>query len=512
MSALRIIRRWSTVLAALGCVAVAVAAVRAADQPQWGQRYTRNMVSAETGLPDVVDLKSGKNVKWKAQLGSQTYCTPTVGGGCVLIGTNNENPRDPRQKGDRGILLCLDEKDGSLKWQLVTPKRQGDQFKDWPNIGPCSAPTIDGNRVYTLTNLAEVVCLDLAGMSNGNDGPYKDEAKHMISKTSGPIEPGAKDADIIWLFDLVAEVGIWPHDAANCSVLVHGDYLYINTCNGVDNTHHKIRAPEAPSLIVLDKKTGKLVATDNEAIGTQIIHATWSSPSLGDVNGQTMVIFAGGDGVVRGLKALVPGLAPASPLKLEKVWTFDPDPTHPRYADHRFMDHRRDGPSAIHGMPVLLNQRIYVAGGGDFQWGKHEGWVKCVDATKTGDVTKTAEIWSYAMKHTCCTPAVADGLLFATDCGGVIHCLDAATGKPWWTQQTKGEIWCSALVADGKVYVGSKGGEFWIMAAAKEKKVLCTVNLGTPISSTPVAANGVVYVATAETLFAFSQAASPPKP
>jgi outer membrane protein assembly factor BamB len=177
------------------------------------------------------------------------------------------------------------------------------------------------------------------------------------------------------------------------------------------------------------------------------------------------------------------------------------------------MDHRTDGPSDINGMPVLLNQRVYVAGGGDFQWGKHEGWVKCIDATKTGDptgtsgatdITKTGEIWSYSMKHTCCTPAVADGLVFVTDCGGTIHCLDAATGKPCWTQAAKGEIWGSALVADGKVYVGTKSGELWILAAAREKKVLATVNLGAPISSTPIAAHGVLYVATAETLFALA--------
>jgi outer membrane protein assembly factor BamB len=496
--------RWSVALAAMGCVAAVAAAVRADDQPQWGQRFTRNMVSAEKGLPDSVDPKSGKNVKWRAALGSQTYCTPTVGGGCVLVGTNNENPRDPRQKGDRGVLMCFDEKDGTFRWQLVVPKRENDQYQDWPRVGMASPATIEGNRVYTLTNRAEVVCLDLAGMANGNDGPYKDEAKHMTVKGAA-VEPGPKDADIVWLFDLVAEVGIWPHDTAHCSVLIDGDYLYINTGNGVDNTHRKVRAPTAPSLIVLDKKTGKLLARDNEAIGEKIIHSTWSSPSLGEVGGQRMLIYAGGDGIVRGLKALAAGLTPAAPLGLERVWLFDPDP-NPREADHRYMDHRPDGPSDIHGMPVLVNQRVYVAGGGDFQWGKHEGWVKCIDPTKTGDVTKSAEIWSYAMKHTCCTPAVADGLVFATDCGGTIHCLDAATGKPCWTQKAKGEIWGSCLVANGKVYVGSQGGEFWILAAAKEKKVLCTVDLGAPIASTPVAAGGVVYVSTANTLFAFGQA------
>ena len=65
------------------------------------------MTSDETGLPDTFDPGTGRNVKWVAPLGSQSYATPIVAGGRVLIGTNNEPPRDPRHRGDRGVLLCL---------------------------------------------------------------------------------------------------------------------------------------------------------------------------------------------------------------------------------------------------------------------------------------------------------------------------------------------------------------------------------------------------------------------
>ena len=82
------------------------------------------------------------------------------------------------------------------------------------------------------------------------------------------------------------------------------------------------------------------------------------------------------------------------------------------------------------------------------------------------------------------------------------YSIDAETGNPLWTHQMKGEVWGSALVADGKVYVGSKGGEFCILAAGKEKKVLATVDLGTACNGTPVAANGVLYITGANTLYA----------
>jgi hypothetical protein len=48
-------------------------------------------------------------------------------------------------------------------------------------------------------------------------------------------------------------------------------------------------------------------------------------------------------------------------------------------------------------------------------------------------------------------------------------------------------------------------GEVWVLAAGREMKLLGKANLGSPIHSTPVAANGVLYVATGRHLFAFSQ-------
>jgi len=114
-------------------------AVRASDQPQWGQAWSRNMVSAEQGLPDAFDSASGKNIKWSARLGTETHSTPVIAGGRVYIGTNNGEPRDPKHQGDRGVLMCFDEKTGRFLWQLVVPKREEDPYHDWPKTGISSA-------------------------------------------------------------------------------------------------------------------------------------------------------------------------------------------------------------------------------------------------------------------------------------------------------------------------------------------------------------------------------------
>src|SRR5712672_736939 len=76
------------------------------DWPMWGGTPDRNMVSNMKGLPAEWDVKTKKNVKWVADLGSQSYGNPVVAGGMVFVGTNNENPRDPKQAGDRGVLMA----------------------------------------------------------------------------------------------------------------------------------------------------------------------------------------------------------------------------------------------------------------------------------------------------------------------------------------------------------------------------------------------------------------------
>ncbi len=72
------------------------------------------MISDETGLPDTFNIETGKNVKWSVSIGTNAYATPVISKGKVLIGANNADERDPRHKGDRGVLLCLNESDGSL--------------------------------------------------------------------------------------------------------------------------------------------------------------------------------------------------------------------------------------------------------------------------------------------------------------------------------------------------------------------------------------------------------------
>ena len=445
------------------------------------------MVSDEAGLPDSFDVQTGRNLKWSADLGTETHSTPIVAGGRVYIGTNNGQPRDPKEQGDRGVLMCFDEKNGRFLWQLAAPKREEDPYFDWPKSGIASPVTVEGSRVYLVSNRGEVLCLR---------------------------ESRASEPDIIWRFDLTSGAGIWSHDAAHSSILIHGDYLYLNTGTGVDNTHKRIRAPAAPSLVVLDKHSGRLIARDGENIAPNIFHATWSSPSLAQVNGHPLLFFAAGNGIVYAFDPLSRSgpakqeegaqTPPSPPLPfLRKVWQFAFDPAAPKENVHQYNSNRREGPSDFYSMPVFHKGRLYVAGGGDLWWGKNEAWLKCIDATKTGAITTNALLWSYPLqKHVLSTPAIHNGLIFIADCGRMFHCVDLETGKPCWTHEIRGEAWASPLVADGKVYLGTRSGTFYVFSASQEKKLLSTIELVNPISATATAANGVLYVATMTRLYA----------
>ncbi len=517
-------------LALLALCGVVTTSLIAEDWPQWGGNDPgRNMYSKAKGLPatfdagklktgtEEVDMATTKNVKWAIKLGSQSYGNPVVTGGKVFVGTNNESPRDKRHVGDRSILMCLDEKSGELLWQLVVPKLKSGKVNDWEQLGLLAAPLVVGDRLWIVTSRCEVLCLDVNGMTNGNDGPYKDEAKYVTLDTGKPpMEPGPKDADIIWRYDMMDEHGVFPHNAANCSVQIVDGKLFVCTSNGQDWTHVNIPSPNSPSFIALDPKTGELLGEDDAHIGPRIYHGQWTSPSTGKVNGKSQVYFGGGDGVLYALDTTPVKDGESSFIK--KVWWFDAVPPEYKVKDGKPIKYpAAEGPSEINSTPVFYKNRVYVAIGQDPEHGEGVGHLVCIDATKTGDITKTGLIWGYKGIHRSISTVSIDpesGLLFVGDFSGFIHCLDAETGKLYWTHDMKAHMWGSTFVADGKVYVGDEDGDFVVLAATKEKKLISETNFGAPIYSTPIVANGVMYVGSQTHLFALqdpTMAAAPLK-
>ena len=446
------------------------------DWPMWGGTPQRNMTSAMKNLPESWDVKSGKNIKWKVRIGSNSYGNPVVADGKIFLGTNNANPRNPEIDGDKGVLMCFRESDGKFLWQAVTDKLDSGWENDFPEVGVCSSPAVEGKRLYYVSNRGELISLDTEGFTDGkNDGPFQDE-----------VHKGPTDADIIWKLDMMKEFGVYQHNMANSSPVIWEDLVFIETSNGRDGNDEKVASPKAPSFIAVNKNTGKIVWQDNSP-GDGILHGQWSSAALGLVDGIQQVLFAGGDGWIYGFNARTG----------EKLWKFDLNTK-----DAVFPKTRNYGVST----PVFSGGKVFMSVGQDPDSGNGVGHTYCIDPTQKGDITESGRVWQYdKINRSIATAAVADGLVFISDFKGLLHCLDAKTGKPYWTFDMLAPVWGSPLMADGKVYLGDQDGDVAIFKAGSEMKKISEIDMGGSVYSTPVPANGVLYIMTPSELYAIAE-------
>ena len=108
--------------------------------------------------------------------------------------------------------MCFRESDGKFLWQAVFDKLDNPNDHDNPMTGIASAPVVEGDRLYFVSNRCQVVCADVAG------------------------DPKTGKAKILWTLDMIKELKVLPRAASPCSPLIVGDLLYVVTSNGVDIT------------------------------------------------------------------------------------------------------------------------------------------------------------------------------------------------------------------------------------------------------------------------------------
>ena len=459
-------------------VFAASAAVMANDWPMWGGTPSRNMVSDAKGLPTTWDVKTGKNVKWVAELGSQSYGNPTVANGVVLIGTNNEAMKDPKQGGDRGVLMAFREETGEFMWQATFEKLASGRANDWPFQGIASSPLIQRGVAYFTSNRGQIVAADIDGFHDGtNDGPYKEE------KLTGKTDP-----DIIWIFDMMEEVGSFPHNLSNCSPVSDGKLLYCSTANGQDESHVNIPSPKAPAIVAVDVETGKLVWEEN-SVEDRILHGQWSTPAVGNIGGVQQVVHAQGDGWVRGYEATTG----------KKLWEFDTNPKDAVWPKTR---------NEVIATPVIYENVVYISNGQDPEHGEGVGHSYAIDATKRGDITKSGLIWHFdKIRRSISTAAIKDGLIYLADFSGFLHCLDLKTGKLIWTHDMFAAIWGSPMIIDDKVYLGDEDGDVAVIQHGKVFKLIAEQNMGSSVYATAVPANGKLFIMNRNQLYAIQEGA-----
>ena len=481
------------------------------DWPMWGGTPHRNMVSSMTGadlsFKAATDPANGKNILWTATLGSQTYGNPVVANGKVFVGTNNGGEYREKHKGDRGCLLCFNEADGRFLWQLTREKLPQGRVNDWPEQGICSTPCVEDGKLYVATNRCELMCIDIEGFHDGeNDGPYKDE-----------VDAEELDADIIWSLDMIEDLGVFPHNLATSSPVIHGDLVLLLTSNGVDEAHLEVPSPRAPCFIAVNTQTGELVWEDSSPgldskapePFNNILHGQWGSPALGEVNGKVQVFMPGGDGILYAF----------DPTNGEMIWWFDLNPK-----DSAWELGGRGTRNNIISTPVFAENSVVLAVGQDPEHGEGVGHLYRIDATKTGDISpqiadgdgwkdnpNSGQIWHVGgvnekkellFRRTISTAAIHDGLVYAPDLSGFLHCVDFKTGEEKWVFDTFAAVWGSPMVVDGKVLLGDEDGEMVVLKAGDTLEEIETKTFDSSIYSTPTIANGRMYVSDRSRLYA----------
>jgi outer membrane protein assembly factor BamB len=483
--------------------------------PLWGGTIQRNLVNLdERNIPIDWSTKKGaeKNIKWSVALGSKAYGGPIIAGGKIFVGTNNNVPRNKAVRGDKGILMCFNQATGEFLWQAIHDKLPIGRVQDWPDEGICSSPVVEGDRLWYVNNRCEVICASTGGLAAGNRGVKDEQYKSKI------------DADIIWRLDMIKDLDVFPHNLATCSPLIVGDTLFVITSNGVDEGHINIPSPKAPSFLAINKNSGKVI-WQSSAPGTSIMHGQWSNPVYTVTNGTPQVIFPGGDGYLYAF----------NPANGNLLWKFDCNPKGSKYVLGG-----KGTKSDFVCTPVVWENKLYIGVGQDPEHKKGIGHLWCIDLVKAlakgasnankdvspfsppkGDDppfdpkdkrnSNSAMLWHYGGRapanaardyifgRTLSTCAVHDGLCYAAEYDGVLHCLDATTGKMLWDYELNGDTWSSPYWVDGKVYIGNERGEIHIFKHGKKLQLLKKIAMGgvqTKVRATPVALDGVMYVIT----------------
>ena len=367
-------------------------------------------------------------------------------------------------------------------------------------------------------------------MANGNDGPFRDEGAYLTLRGTNappvPLAPGPLGRR--------HPLAVQPHHRGRHLVpMTPRTAPSSSTVASLPEHRHRVdnkptRKYAPPTLPAWSCSTNAPAAglpATPDRIAPDIFHCTWASPSLGQVDGRDVWssppatasctgsnhFFVAAD--VRRLQPTSAHEKTAFPRRLLQNQASSPRACRssgrsistrapPRPTWHRYNSNRRESPSNIYGMPVLHDGRLYVAGGGDWFWGKNDAWLKCYEPRGTGDLfrPRASLVLSARAAHHGHTRRPRRARLCHRRPAGV-HCVDAVTGAPVWTHELKGELWASASCRWQGVRGHAPRGFLGVRRRARE------TGAGHPRSGCASQrhrrrGDGVLYVATMKELFA----------
>ncbi len=414
-------------------------------------------------------------VKWVAKIGNEGG-TPVVSNDCVLVGTDNGQPRLQKETMNAGAVMCFDRGTGQFRWQILHARLPA-STSDMRNA-LFTEPAIKNGRVYYQNNRGEVICAPLAG------------------------DMRRKSTKVVWKLDFINQLKVFKRDAIVNPVpspLVDGDRVYCVTGNGsihgdenVPEMRSFVPNPDAPSFVAMDANTGNML-WQNSAPGKSICYGQWGSPAKLVVGKTDAILFPGGDGFLY-------ALAPETGRILAKVNLNEPGTKAWSY-------HQRGDVAFCSQRPLVKDHMIYLGLGQDQDMPVGKRFpIICIDGKELLNRSSRQRVirWEYRNEEfdgTLGAMAVAENRIYAISRTGCLLCIDRKWGHLNWMVSYEGSTRFPGIAIDGgRVYVPTDDS-IWVYDDADVPRALLRYKFEYMPMGKPVVADNELFVTTSSYLW-----------
>lgn len=294
----------------------------------------------------------------------------------------------------------------------------------------------------------------------------------------------SRDGKVIWERSLGEDFGLLTtHGGRTVSPIIDGDLVIVSGVTFQWGQH----ARGAHRFMAFDKKTGSTVYLS--APGGRPYDTTYAAPIIVNVNGTRLLIQGASDGVVHAIK----------PQTGEPVWKYE------------ISKRGLNTGTVLHGTTAILTHSEENLNSSEM------GMMIAVDATAKGELKKEQVKWrTMGWQGGFSSPVIDGDRVYQVDNSANLAAFAVNTGKRLWLHNLGTIQKASPVLADGKLYVGTENGKFFILKpSATGVEILDQDQLGTEsdpesIIASPAISNGLVYVVSDSNLYAFGKRSNAP--
>jgi outer membrane protein assembly factor BamB len=465
-------------------VLVLTTSAYSADWPQFRGPASRGLAVNSPSLP--ADIGPESQVLWKTALPPGHSSPAIVGDKIFLTAVSDKQHLE---------TICLDRGSGSILWRAEAPHQTLEKIHGIGSYAQPS-PAADSERVVVLFGSSGLYCYDHAGklLWRRAMGPFNDE----FGAASSPVIADdrvllCQDHDtgsFLAAYDKRTGEPLWQVDRAEFSRGYSTPVVW--------EVSGRLQIVVAGTLRVCgyDWDTGRELWTVRG-----LSRVNCMTPAIGDDN--TLYVAGWSAGGEPGDRiAMEPWADFTSQYDADKSGTLeDKEVSASAALKTRFTQCDRD-----------KDGRVTQAEYDEFQnlFDKSQNVVLAIQPGGSGDVTDSHVRWKYEkFVPFCASPLCCEGRVFTIKDGGILTCLDAATGKAHKSGRVTGtsNYYASPVAGDGKVYLLSQRGTLSVVSAEDQWTVLHSAEFGEETYATPAIVDGRIYLRTSGHLYCFGEAA-----